>query len=67
VTQTELPKYLVLLVRAPTKAKLAQRVAEILEPIESEDIISISYAIDLHFFWPWRRNSALIVVRPMAE
>jgi len=61
------PKHLVLLVRAPTKAKLAQRVAKILDPIESEDIISVSYAIDLHFFWPWRRNSALIVVRPLAE
>ncbi len=55
------------MVKAPTKAKLRDRVAAILDPIESEDIISISYAIDLHFFWPWRRNSALIVVRPLEE
>lgn len=61
------PKHFVLMVKAPTKAKLRDRVAAALDPIESEDIISISYTIDLHFFWPWRRNSAMIVIRPLGD
>ena len=63
MSATDRPRHLVLMVKAPTKAKLRERVAAIFDPIESEDIISISYAIDLHFFWPWPRNSALVVVR----
>lgn len=57
-------RYFAFVVRAWSKDKLAERLAERLAPFQAEEILSIGYAIDLHFFAPWRRNSALVVVRP---
>ncbi len=60
-------RYFAFVVKGWSKEKLATRLAERLEPFLPEEILSITYAIDLHFFAPWRRNSALVVVRPAAE
>jgi hypothetical protein len=60
-------KWAVLMVKASTKDKLAQRVARVLAPFDPEDVISVSYAVDFAFGWPFGRNTALIVLRTTSE
>lgn len=62
-----LPPYFAFVVKGWTKEKLAVRLGERLAPFEPGEILSVGYAVDLHFFAPWRRNSALVVVRPAPE
>lgn len=58
--------YLVIVLRCWTKEKLATRMENRLRGIPPEDSISINYYVE-PVIWPfWRRNSALITVRPEA-
>lgn len=50
-------------VRAYTKEKLAMRITERLEPYPREAIVKVQAGVDFQFFWPFRRNWAVIVVR----
>lgn len=59
--------YTVMVVRAWTKETLAVRIAQRLEAFPAEDIVSISYFADNIITLFWRRNSALIVLRPMLD
>jgi hypothetical protein len=60
-------KWAVLTVKASTKDKLAQRVAQVLAPFDPENVIAVSYAVDFAFWWPFGPNTALIVLRTTAE
>jgi hypothetical protein len=57
-------RYLVVVVRGWTKEKLASRIEERLRGIHPEDIISINYYVEPVIMVFWRRNSALITIRP---
>lgn len=59
-------EYVVFVVRAYTKEKLAERIQERLNYYEPEDIISINVFADSWVTPFWRRNSAVITVRPSA-
>jgi hypothetical protein len=57
--------YSVVVVRGWTKEKLAERMMERLKGIPPEDITSINYFSDNIITLFWRRNSALITIRPI--
>lgn len=61
------PDYLVIVVRGWTKEKLASRIEERLRGIPPEDIISINYYVEPVITLFFRRNSALITIRPPAD
>ncbi len=56
--------YLVIVLRGWTKEKLASRIEARLRGIPPEDIISINYYVEPIIMFFWRRNSALITIRP---
>lgn len=56
-------RYVIAVVRGVTKPELIEQVSIALDGVDPEDIISISYHADWPFFL-WRRNSALIVLKP---
>ncbi|HET9103755.1 MAG TPA: hypothetical protein VFN55_10420 [Solirubrobacteraceae bacterium] len=56
--------YVAFVVRGYTKETLAQRIAERLKDYEPEDIISIEVFCDPWITFFWRRNSAVITLRP---
>jgi hypothetical protein len=49
------------------EGKLAEKLAAKLAPFPPGDVISISYAVDIAFGWPFRRNSALVVLRTLDD
>lgn len=55
--------YAAYVVRAYTKETLAVRIAERIEAYPQEAIVKIQAGIDFHYFWPFRRNWAVIVVK----
>ncbi len=57
-------QYHAILLKAWTKDTLAVRIEEALEPYAPESIVSIETRVDFQFFVPWRRDWAMIVVRP---
>lgn len=57
-------QYLALVVRGWTKETLAARIEQRLSGIAPEDIISINYYVEPVIMPFWRRNSALITIRP---
>lgn len=61
------PGFLVIVVKGWSKAKLAEKLAAKLAPFPPEDVISISYAVDIAFGWPFRRNSVLVVLRTLDD
>jgi hypothetical protein len=60
-------EYLTIVVRGWTKEKLASRIEERLRGIQPEDIASINYYVEPVIMPFWRRNSALITIRPERE
>ena len=63
--RTSSRRYTVIVVRGWTKEKLAERMVKHLESIPPEDIVSINYMSDNIVTLFWRRNSALITIRPV--
>lgn len=57
-------EYVVFVVRGYTKETLAQRIADRLKGYEREDIISVNVFCDPWITFFWRRNSAVITLRP---
>ena len=57
-------EYVVLVVRGWTKEKMAERIEQALSRFRREDIISINISADQVFGFLWRRNAAVITVRP---
>jgi hypothetical protein len=57
------PQYSWSVVRAYTKETLARRIREKVEAYPPEAIIKIQAGIDFQFFWPFRRNWAVIIVK----
>ena len=57
-------EYVVLVVRGWTKEKMAERIEQALSRFRREDIISINVSADQVFGFLWRRNAAVITVRP---
>jgi hypothetical protein len=55
-------KYPVYVLRAWTKEGLAQKLWELLEPWQREEIVSVRVGVDFLFFWPFRRNWAIVVL-----
>jgi hypothetical protein len=67
VSTSELPEsneYVVLVVRGYTKETLAARISERLKGYDREDIVSINVFSDPWLTFFWRRNSAVITLRP---
>ena len=57
-------EYVVLVVRGWIKEKMAERMEQALSRFRREDIISINISADQVFGFLWRRNAAVITVRP---
>lgn len=55
-------RYSVLLERAWTKEGIVIRLGKRLERYPREAIVSIDVGIDFTFFWPFRRNWAIVTV-----
>jgi len=59
--------YEVTVLRGWTKEALARRLERALKTVPPEDIVSINYHADA-IIWPfWRRNSALLTLRPPSD
>jgi hypothetical protein len=60
-------QYATFLLKAWTKDTLCRKIKDTLDPYPPEAIVSSEARVDFQFFWPWRRDWALIVVnRPDA-
>ena len=59
------PQYRVVLLKAWTKDTLALKIQSTLEPYVQGEIVSIESRVDFQYFWPWRRNWALIVLKTL--
>jgi hypothetical protein len=57
-------QYYAHVLKAWTKDTLADKIEKLLDPMPPERIVSIEVAVDFQFFVPWRRNWAMIVLRP---
>jgi hypothetical protein len=62
-TVAEDRQYAWFVVRAYTKETLAKRIRETVDPYPPSSIIKIQAGIDFGFFWPFRRNWAVIIVK----
>jgi hypothetical protein len=57
--------YVVVLVRGLTKVELIEQMSTALDGVDPEDIISVAYHADRPWFFPlWKRNSALVLIKP---
>jgi hypothetical protein len=56
-------RYLVYVRRAWTFDTLGSKIEDVLEPLPQDHIVSIDTRVDFQFFWPFRRNAAVIVAR----
>jgi hypothetical protein len=57
-------EYVVVVVRGWTKEKMAERMEQVLSRYRREDIISINVSADQVFGFLWRRNAAVMTLRP---
>jgi hypothetical protein len=57
-------EYVVIVVRGWTKEKMAERMEQALSRYPREDIVSINVFADQLFGFLWRRNAAVITLRP---
>jgi hypothetical protein len=57
-------EYVVLIVRGWTKERMAERMEQALSRYPREDIVSINVFADQAFGLLWRRNAAVITLRP---
>jgi hypothetical protein len=55
--------YSTFLLKAWTKDTLCGKIESTLAPYPPDAIVSIEARVDFQFFWPWRRDWALIVVK----
>jgi hypothetical protein len=55
-------RYAVYVRRAWTRDGIAGKMQEVLDPFPPSAIVSVDTKIDFQFFWPFRRNSSVIVV-----
>jgi hypothetical protein len=53
------------ILRAWDKEGLADKITKAIEPYPPEQVVSIRCGIDFQFFFPLRRNWALVVVHGM--
>jgi hypothetical protein len=55
--------YRVVILKAWDKDTLAQQIAETLEPYQPHEIVSVEARVDFQYFWPWRRDWAMLVLK----
>ena len=58
-------QYRVVLLKAWTKDTLALKIQQTLEPYTQDEIVSVEARVDFQFFWPWRRDWALLVLKSL--
>ena len=58
-------QYRVVVLKAWTKDTLGLKIERELEPYAQDEIVSIEPAVDFQFWWPWRRNWALLVLKTL--
>ena len=58
-------QYRVVLLKAWTKDTLAVKIQQTLEPYTADEIVSVEARVDFQFFWPWRRDWAMIVLKTL--
>jgi hypothetical protein len=56
-------QYATYVVRAWDKEGLADRIKKKIDPYPADDIIDIKVGVDFQFFFPARRNWAIIIVK----
>lgn len=58
-------QYRVVVLKAWTKEGLAEKIRHTLEPYAQDEIVNVEARVDFQFFWPWRRDWAMIVLKSL--
>lgn len=58
-------EYRVVLLKAWTKDTIAFKIQQTPEPYAQDEIISVQARVDFQFWWPWRRNWALLILKSL--